>query len=254
MPMGLIIHAPAAALRPFVAHYWLSLNNLNDAYLVLPDACVDIVLEVTGSDWRAWGYGSTTRPTRLACSPGTHYLGIRFLPGQSRHFLSGHAGELTDRRQDAHDLLPFPLEPVAARVAEADVFAEADRLLTARLCRSAPGVSPTDRMLREIDAAQGALRLGELAARFGKSPRQLQRQFLETVGVTAKFFAVIARATRAAQRIANDGSASLAAVAADAGYADQSHMTRDFVRLTGASPARRRVAFVQDAGAAGTEY
>jgi AraC-like DNA-binding protein len=41
---------------------------------------------------------------------------------------------------------------------------------------------------------------------------------------------------------------SLAAIAADAGYADQSHMVRDFRGLGGSSPSgwAGHVAFVQD--------
>jgi AraC-like DNA-binding protein len=68
------------------------------------------------------------------------------------------------------------------------------------------------------------------------------------VGVTPKFYARIARAEHTAALLAAPGPVSLADVAAQAGYADQSHMTRDFLRLAGTPPARWRAAFVQDAG------
>lgn len=89
----------------------------------------------------------------------------------------------------------------------------------------------------------------EVAAAFGKSPRQLERLFLETVGVPFKFFSMITRFNRTAHLIASQPQRALAEVAIEAGYADQSHMTRDFMRLAGISPgklARDNVAFPQD--------
>jgi AraC-like DNA-binding protein len=74
------------------------------------------------------------------------------------------------------------------------------------------------------------------------------------VGVTPKFFARMARAARAAELMAAHARAPLADVAAQAGYADQSHMTRDFVRLAGAPPKRWQAAFLQDAGTGWAEY
>lgn len=250
----MIVQRPAPALRPFVEHYWLSLHNPAHVHRVVPDGRVDAVIEVNEADWQGWAYGSTTRPTALPCTPGCHYLGIRFRPGQSRHFLRASAHELTDRREDLRQLLRVPAEALAALAGRGDALAEIDRRLAAVLHDAPPQAHHADLMVRDIEAAQGALRLGELAARLGRSPRRLQRLFLEAVGVTPKFFSLITRARRAAQLMATPGRPSLADVAAQAGYADQSHMTRDFTRLAGASPARWQAAFLQDAGGAGAEY
>lgn len=241
-----LVQPPAPVLAPFVRHYWLSLHNTDSSHVALPDGCIDIVLEVAGARWRARGYGSTTRPTLLPCEPGRHYLGIRFRPGMARHFIQAGADELTDRQEDAQALLPLPLEAIAERVGGAGLFDEIDRHLASRLPGAAPVPSGADRMVSAIQAAHGEIRLEAMAAQLGRSPRQLQRQFLQTVGVTAKFYCRIVRAERAAALLSRSAGARIADIAADAGYADQSHMTRDFERLRGASPAGRRVAFVQD--------
>jgi AraC-like DNA-binding protein len=250
----MIVQSPAPALAPFVEHYWLCLHNTDHEHHAVPDGRVDLVLEVHAEAWHGWAYGSTTRPTALRCTPGCHYLGIRFRPGQSRHFLRASAHELTDRREDARDLLRVPVEAFAEQISHGSAFAEIDRRLTPLLCNAAPEPNHADLMVRHIEAAHGALRLDELAARLGRSPRWLQRLFLETVGVTPKFFARMARAARAAELMAAHARAPLADVAAQAGYADQSHMTRDFVRLAGAPPKRWQAAFLQDAGTGGAEY
>ncbi|MDY6946708.1 MAG: DUF6597 domain-containing transcriptional factor [Pseudomonadota bacterium] len=117
---------PAAGLARFVAQYWLSLDNSAPLYTALPDGCVDLVFEVSADHCRSWVYGSTTRSTAIACLPGIHYLAIRFLPGQSRHFITSAANELTDCRQDSRMLLQFPAEQIAARIAAATLFDELD--------------------------------------------------------------------------------------------------------------------------------
>jgi AraC-like DNA-binding protein len=233
---GTRIVSPAATLRPFVRHYWLALDNADAQTRILPDGCVDLVFEVAGSAWRATAYGSTTQVRELACTPGAHYLGLRFQPGHSRHFLQACAGDLTNTQADAHDLVRFNLEPLAARVGTDALFDTIDAELLARL-RVAPPPTPSavDAMLNEIEATHGVLRIDALALRLATNPRRLQRQFLRTIGVSAKFYATVVRAGRALHCIAA-GDAALADVAAEAGYADQSHMTRDFARLAGATP------------------
>jgi AraC-like DNA-binding protein len=256
-PGRLLQQRPQPALARFIDHYWLCLDNGDSAHPVLPDGCIDLVLELGPGGWRSFGYGCTTRPTLVPCVPGRHYLGIRLRPAQHRHFLRASAAELTDRSEDARHLLPpgvlAPLADQAAAAARAaDAFAAVERGLLAlpgHDHRAPPG--PAELMVRHIEAAHGALRIDALARQLGRSPRQLQRVFLEQVGIPAKFFACIVRLRRARALLASGAHVDLADVAAQAGYADQSHMTRDFSRLAGCSPAGQpaRVVFLQDAPA-----
>lgn len=254
-PGRLLLQRPQPALARFVDHYWLCLDNGDSTHPVLPDGCIDLVLELGPGGWRGFGYGCTTRPTLVPCVPGRHYLGIRLRPAQHQHFLQASAAELTDRCEDARHLLPpgllGPLADQAAAAAAAlpaDAFAAVERGLHALLAHHPAPPGPVEQMVRHIEAAHGALRIDTLAQQLGRSPRQLQRLFLEQVGIPAKFFACIVRLRRARSLLASGAHADLADVAAQAGYADQSHMTREFSRLAGCSPAGQsaRVAFLQD--------
>jgi AraC-like DNA-binding protein len=245
---ALVIRAPAGPLRAVVSHYWLSRDNQDPTYEVLPDGAVDLVVEVNGAHASSRLYGTTTAPTDVVLTPHSQYLGIRFRPGQSRHFIKPTAHELTDASAAAPGLLRFALDAAPEKLSEADLFAYLDALLERHLARCQPQRERLDAAIDLIERHRGTLRVAQVAESFGTSRRHFERVFLETVGVSAKFFSLIARFRCASALIAAPGRTPLAAAAAEAGYTDQSHMTRDFKRLAGVSPARfaRDVAFVQE--------
>ena len=87
------------------------------------------------------------------------------------------------------------------------------------------------------------VRLGELAAASGVDPAHLARAFRLRHGCTVGEYGRRVRVAWAARELAR-GDAPLATVAAEAGFADQSHFTRVFRRHIGTTPARYR----QEAG------
>jgi AraC-like DNA-binding protein len=246
---------PSTPLLPFVSHYWLSLHSTESRHAVLPDGAVDLVIEVRGASGVDLVYGTTTTRTDVAVEPGSHYLGVRFRPGQSRHFVGAPARELTDASESARGLLLFGLDDVPERITDRDVFARLDAVLQRHVARRQPARARIDDVIASIEAAHGTARIDEAAALFGKSRRQFERAFLETVGVTAKLFAQIARFHHASDLLARS-SLSLADIAAESGYSDQSHMNHAFNRLARTSPAacaRGDVAFLQDQVASSPE-
>jgi AraC-like DNA-binding protein len=84
------------------------------------------------------------------------------------------------------------------------------------------------------DAAQPTPTLDELAALAGCSRFQVLRHFRAAYGLTPHAWLLVQRADAARRAIA--AGAPLAQAAADAGFADQSHMTRVFRRHYGVTP------------------
>ncbi|MCH8542115.1 MAG: helix-turn-helix domain-containing protein [Alcanivorax sp.] len=264
----MLARLPDPRLRRFVSHYWLSRDNSAPTFSVLPDGCVDLVLALHGSDWQALLYGTTTAPMSVPLAPGHDYLGICFHPGQARHFVTVPAGALTNTALPAAALTRFPLPPLAEQIAHSGnaVFRMLDDALLCQLARDCPSLSRLDGVLFQLSQpweknVHSALaggppqqQVARLSADAGLSARQLQRLFREAVGVSPKTLHSIQRVRwTAAQLVADTAHCiSLAALAFSAGYSDQSHMTRDCVRLLGATPAALRqpdVAFVQAADA-----
>jgi AraC-like DNA-binding protein len=80
--------------------------------------------------------------------------------------------------------------------------------------------------------------IGDLARDLGASRFQLIRAYKRAFGLTPEDFRRQLRIERARSLLS--GRQGLAAIAASAGFADQSHMTREFRRLVGVTPGRYR--------------
>ena len=95
-----------------------------------------------------------------------------------------------------------------------------------------------------LRAARAAKRLAEepaaametLAAEQHVSRRQLDRDFALWIGTSAGHFAQVTRLQNVSRRAYRGGT--LADIAADAGFADQAHMSRVVRKLTGLTPTR----------------
>lgn len=90
-----------------------------------------------------------------------------------------------------------------------------------------------------LTASRGRIRIGELAERVFLSRRRLSTLFVAELGITPKEAARTMRFTHAVSRIGQGvrGRAlDLARVAAECGYADQSHLDREFRAFAGTSP------------------
>lgn len=106
------------------------------------------------------------------------------------------------------------------------------------------GPSPSVRKaLTRLDAAPGQpVSITELAALSGISQFQLLRAFRRETGTTPHAYLIQKRVLVARRLLAAGVMPAQAAVAA--GFSDQSHMTRAFLRYVGITPARYRAAVV----------
>lgn len=135
--------------------------------------------------------------------------------------------------------------PVAARtLVEALRDAGSDDELFAALQKAASFLAndawPVDplvaRAVETIVASCGSARIGDVAAEVGIGERQLQRRFRAAVGLTPKEFSRMRRIRQACLLALQRDDAALAGVSADAGFADQAHLTREFGDVFGWSP------------------
>ncbi|MGW5422702.1 helix-turn-helix domain-containing protein [Streptomyces sp. NPDC003943] len=116
-----------------------------------------------------------------------------------------------------------------------DRFALTDALL-ARRHEAEPAVDPEVAWAwHRIVSSRGLARVDALAAEVGWSRKRLWSRFRSQLGLPPKRAVKLVRFDHAAHRLVAGENA--AQVAAETGYADQSHLHRDVMAFTGATPA-----------------
>ena len=98
--------------------------------------------------------------------------------------------------------------------------------------------------LLQTGATTDAL-VAQVCEEFDLTERALQRLVRRRIGITPKWLIQRRRLHEAAERL-RVGAGNLAAVAADLGYADQPHFTRDFQTVTGMTPGAFAARFSAD--------
>jgi AraC-like DNA-binding protein len=185
--------------------------------------------------------GQITAPIRLEPTGAIRLVGVRFRPEGLAPLLGGlPVAELTDADVSADDLLGRRLAGFAERLHAAADAATRIRTLDSMLCdvlRRVPAVDPRlAAAAHMIAAGRGQARTDVVAAAACVSVRQLQRMFDTGVGVGPKRLARITRFQHLLTTLAGAPVAGWASLAAACGYADQSHLIRDFREFTGAPP------------------
>jgi AraC-like DNA-binding protein len=234
LPSGYTEWGAPAALGDAVACLWAQVNDSSAerAGLVLPDGCTDLIWEQGRGTFVA---GPDTGPVATKMAAGAVILGVRFRPSAGGPALGIPLSELRDLRADLADLRPAQARQLTASL-EPQVAADQMLDMTAALVADGapdPAVTWAVRLLRDP-----ATRAEDVAAEVGLSLRQLRRRCQAVVGYGPKTLQRVLRFRGFISRVdARPEILDLAAIAAEAGYADQAHLTRECGRLSGMTPA-----------------
>ena len=90
---------------------------------------------------------------------------------------------------------------------------------------------------RRLVSSDGAVPIGLLARQAGWSHKHLITKFRQQIGLTPKTAARLLRFEHAWRQLSGGEPAHWDRLAADGGYADQSHLIREFREFTGGTPA-----------------
>jgi AraC-like DNA-binding protein len=126
------------------------------------------------------------------------------------------------------------------RAAERSERDAADLLLSLSLNRATSKLDWPD-LLSAALRSNRSLWLEEWASAHGLSPWAVSRGFRQVFGITPEAFRLRAKTHRAFQMIRRSRR-PLAAIAAEAGFSDQAHMSRSIKALSGESPRKWRSA------------
>lgn len=265
--MDLALHFPKAPLDRHVESmtFYAGFAPEHDREKLVPDGAIQIIVDLTDRpkklyasetsevavDFRrAWISGMQQRWIVIEAQPQASMLIIRFRPGGAYAFLRQDAEAFSNAVHRLDDVLKAAAGSLRDRVLEASTtaakFAAAERWLLDQA-----GGELSFHPAAAFVAAQlqwSGRRVRDVAAETGYSERQLRNLFRRWIGVSPKQYARISRFQRLLQALAKTGSTdpSLGApalpppdwamLAAETGYADQSHLSHEFQGFSGMTP------------------
>ena len=221
---------------------------------------MDVFEDEVGSPVRTLGafvVGNQSRSSMT--SVGGHQLGVQVeLTPAGALALFGTVEDLNDAAVPLDEALGGRGAGLMERLAETPTWAARFHALdeTLRRLDPVPALTPEVAWLRgQLLATHGRARVEPLMDETGWSRRHMTERFRRQLGVSPKAYARLVRFEHASSLLNEEGAGrTLAEVAMEVGYYDQSHMTRDFVALAGMTPgalagnagSAPEVRFVQD--------
>jgi AraC-like DNA-binding protein len=132
-------------------------------------------------------------------------------------------------------------------------YALVDHLLLGRLDAGARPSPEVARAWQLLVATAGAVPIARIADDVGWSHKRLASRFLRQIGLTPKKAARLVRFDAVLRRLDEHAPPPWGRLAAEAGYADQAHLVREFREFTGSTPtaflaAKGEISFKTGAG------
>lgn len=267
---------PVAPLDAFIETVWTSerTDGLSHAReWNLPTGCADLVVPLTQDHLHRYNgladatgqhhaggllQGPQQQATLRDTAGALAVVGAHFRPGGLAAFFEAPADAFTDRRIALDDIWPGfgpglreQLHGARGLAAPAQRLAALEAALCRRL-RPRPMTALTDPMVQWalLRLAGGQVAVGQVQRDSGCSPAHFIARYRAACGLTPKRHAALMRFNGVLQR--RPQASGWAVAAADAGYADQAHLVREFRRFAGFTPGhylRHATAFPQHVAA-----
>lgn len=166
------------------------------------------------------GYLLTAQPVRRMTD---HHVDLSTVPGLDGEGLTlrvrramSNSPESSTAQEEARDAVENALRPRLPVDAEGELV---------------------NAIVELVETSPDLLRVDDLCERFDLAERTLQRLLHKRIGLSPKWLIRRRRLQEGADRL-RDSDADLSTVAAELGYADQAHFTRDFRMATGLTPGQ----------------
>ena len=242
---------PHPALQPFVESIGIQESDelSSGTTTVLPTTCMDMLFHYrdqfiqhheAGDSTEPTSYlcGQLTRPLTVSAAGRTGIVVVSFYPWALPAFTRVNPSAFTDLSVPLAEIFCRSLiEEVQDRIFHSQDANERIRVVERFLLK----VLQTSSVncfevcaVNRINAAMGSIRIGQLARSLDISPRQLNRRFLQVVGLSPKKFSAINRFQKAL--LFKHSGWSTGDVLAETGYYDQAHFIHDFQRYAQSSP------------------
>lgn len=239
--------APTARLEPYILSFWEfavgSELGASIDFETFPDGCSSLfyyrnparninVIGITGLNLE-----TVKRPVFAR----DRFWGMRISPASCSAILQTDPAALVrfDGLKNESDF-PQLVGGLLAELSSAIEFKDFVSICEDRIAGLIDAGCPYDEKVAEatriIAASPGEIRVDQLAKTLDLSTRQLQRRFKASSGLSPKQFIRTRRLRATAVQLVENQDQNWAERAAELGFADQAHLTHEFVSITNRSP------------------
>ena len=246
---------PASAqLAPFVESFWGGRGvGPFEREVILPNGATELMInfgptqrvyaygdrKVDEEFHKAWLAGIQDTTLTIGSCDGFDHIAVRFRPGGAHAIFDLPMDDLAGRVLDLDLLLGSAARSLRDRLGSLDSDTERIRALEAWLLERLRSVHPYYRTIcRAMDMVRSSgftVSVAGLCDRLGLSNRHLIAQFRRVVGLPPKTMARIERFNAVIEATKGRIDVDWAGLAYRFHFADQSHLVREFKRLSGVS-------------------
>ncbi|MCL1896117.1 MAG: helix-turn-helix domain-containing protein [Clostridiales bacterium] len=208
---------------------------------LVPDACLNVLLEFDTANPRALFSGTFLRQSTLTLKPNTTYFGFKPYSNPGLKCQKIPLRDMVDSFTDFTDAFPgssqlFDEMFLAGSFGErTDVFL---RYAAGHLVDEAYSPTFVDYLAVMLCSAHGSIILANMGQFFGYSERYCREKFKDCYGMPPKQYSDIIRFQNTLKALFSGSCKDLCSLAVESGYFDQSHLTHDFRRYTNAPPEK----------------
>lgn len=247
---------PSPHLRKYIKCFWV-LAQIDDSFpnsseTVLPDGLMEIVFNLADRFRRYYSNGKIEiQPTAIMVGQmrqaiqieplgKINLFGVRFQTIGAYHFFKFSMDELTDKIERLDSICDVDDRYLEEQINEAlttqERIAIIEKFLTKIIAKGKSVNKATEVAIGKIIQNSGLVSVNGIAKEVGISQRQLERHFLQKVGVSPKFFSRIIRLKNVLSALQSQQNQNLSDLALSFGYYDHAHFTHEFKEFAGKSP------------------
>ncbi|HEY0892820.1 MAG TPA: helix-turn-helix domain-containing protein [Cellvibrio sp.] len=243
--LGFQRFAPPLQLRPWVQCYWIArqdrLPEASVSETVYPDGGTTLVFNFA-NDYPDITFFATQTVGKMIFQGSVNRMGIRFHPGGAFQLLGLGMPDVIGSELSADDLSMHSLLQLRDQLAELPHLSQRltliDQWLLDRVKKNNASIGFIQQLLPQLILTPQPLE--QLSEHLPISRRQLERKFQLEVGFSPNQLKQLHRVKIARTLISQRPEQSLTDIGQDAGFYDQAHFIRHFLKITGQTPGEYR--------------
>lgn len=240
------IYQPSKELRPYVRYYWVLKSDEHFSVPTFPIGCPQIIFhkktplyipEIDKNQSEFTISGQVNFPAHLQSDGSLEMIVTVFHPHTIGIFIDTPPSAFYNLEISGYDIENRQLNEISRKIFDCgDSKVCIDALERYLLSKIRPSIN-IDRIGESVSSLlrHPSMPMNLLANAACLSNRQYERVFRYTVGMNPKEYSRIVRFQKA-MWLMQRGETNFAAIAAECGYSDQSHLIRNFKELSGHTP------------------